>query len=156
MREKPKVTLWKKINKSKVKYMDWAFNEGNSKNCNQEWTKWMNQEQMEKHIIQCFNMACAVSCECDCTLHAFPIQACIVWQWTHLFTPSFSNARCTKFFKCTLVFIFLHCDLKEKYHIRRKINSKIIIFEVSIIIILICRNLVSVGPVQQRIKLPSP
>ena len=51
-------------------------------------------------------------------------------------------------------------NLKEKDHIKRNINSKkkeMFICEISIIIItLICQKLESVGPVQQKIKLPSP
>ena len=50
--------------------------------------------------------------------------------------------------------------LKEKEHIRRVINSKkkeIFIWEISIIIIiLIYQKFPSLGPVQQKIKLPSP
>ena len=49
-------------------------------------------------------------------------------------------------------------NLKEKDHIRRKLNSKkkYIYMWNSIIIILICRRLESVEPVQQKIELPSP
>ena len=57
------------------------------------------------------------------------------------------------------VFNVFYCNLKEKDHIRRNINSKkkeMYICEISIIIILICRKLGWVGPVQQKIKLPSP
>ena len=50
----------------------------------------------------------------------------------------------------TFVFYIDYCDLKEKYHIRRNLNcqKKKVIFEISIIIILICQNLGSVQPVQ--------
>ena len=51
--------------------------------------------------------------------------------------------------------ILLH--LKEKDHIRKKINSKkIFTCDISIIIILICRKLRSVGPAQQKINLSPP
>ena len=49
-------------------------------------------------------------------------------------------------------------NLKEKYHIRRNINSKkkeMFMREVSIII-LIYPKLRSVGPVQQKIEFPLP
>ena len=53
---------------------------------------------------------------------------------------------------------FFYCNLKEKYHIRRIINSKkkrYFICEICIII-LTYQKLRPVGPVQQSIKLPSP
>ena len=57
-------------------------------------------------------------------------------------------------------FYVFYSNLKEKYHIGRNINSKekeMFICEISIIIIiLICQKLRLVGPVQQKIKLPSP
>ena len=46
----------------------------------------------------------------------------------------------------TLNFYQFYCNLKEKDHIRRKINS----FEINIII-LTCRKLGSIGPVQQKL-----
>ena len=52
-------------------------------------------------------------------------------------------------------FYLFYCNLKEKDHIRRKINIKKIICEIGILINVICRKLGSVGPVQQKIKLPS-
>ena len=55
------------------------------------------------------------------------------------------------------VFYVFYCDLKEIYHTRRNINCKIKSKFIcgSIIIILIYQKLGSVGPVQQKIKLPS-
>ena len=58
----------------------------------------------------------------------------------HLFTPNFSNVKCTNFF----VFYVFYCNLNEKDHIRRIINSK----KSSIIIVLIYQNLGLVGLVQ--------
>ena len=58
------------------------------------------------------------------------------------------------------IFVFypLYCNPKEKYHIKRKLNSKKknILRKINIIIILICQHLESVGLVQQKIKLPLP
>ena len=56
-------------------------------------------------------------------------------------------------------FLLSYCDLKEKYHIRRNkkfFKKEKLACEISVIIILICQKLGSVGPVQQKIKLPSP
>ena len=62
-----------------------------------------------------------------------------------------------KFTKFLLFFNVFYFNLKEKYHIRKNINSKKRnIDEINIIIILICKKLWSVEPVQQKIKLPSP
>ena len=54
------------------------------------------------------------------------------------------------------IFYLTYCQLKEKDDIRRKINSKKIFICGIGIIILICQNLVSDEPVQQKIKLLSP
>ena len=56
------------------------------------------------------------------------------------------------------VFYVFYCNLKEKDHIRRIINSKKKrnICKSSVIIILIYRKLGSIGPVKQDIKLPLP
>ena len=58
--------------------------------------------------------------------------------------------------RCKFVKFLFYCNLKEKDHVRKKRNSKKNICEISIIIILICRKLRSVWPVQQEIKLPLP
>ena len=70
---------------------------------------------------------------------------------------------CTAIQRCqvhqSFVFYVFYCNLKEKYHIRRNINSKkreMFIYEISIVIFLICKKLGSVGLVQQKIKLSSP
>ena len=49
------------------------------------------------------------------------------------------------------VFYILYCNPKEKQIAKRKM----FLGEISIIIILICQKLGTVGPVQQKIKLPS-
>ena len=57
----------------------------------------------------------------------------------------------------SFVFYRLYCSPKEKDHIRRKPNSKkknIYVWNQSYIL-LICQKLELVGPVQQKIKLPS-
>ena len=46
-------------------------------------------------------------------------------------------------------------NAKEKSYKKKKRKRKIFIYEISIII-LICQKLVSVGPVKQKIQLPSP
>ena len=57
---------------------------------------------------------------------------------------------------CCVFFVF-YFNLKEKDHIRRNINNKkMFICGISFIIILICQKSRSVGPVQQKIKLPLP
>ena len=69
-----------------------------------------------------------------------------------------SNALKFCFVFYVLSYVF-YCNLKQKDHIRRIINSKkkeIFIYEVSIIIIFIHWKLGSVGPVQEKIKLPPP
>ena len=50
------------------------------------------------------------------------------------------------------------CDLKEKYLLeeRKTVKKKKFVCEMSIIIILSCQKLGSVGPVQQKSTLPSP
>ena len=56
------------------------------------------------------------------------------------------------------VFYVFYCNLKENDHIRRNVNSKkkeMFICEISIIV-LTCQKLGLAGPVQQKIKLPSP
>ena len=55
-------------------------------------------------------------------------------------------------------FYLFYCNLKEKGRIRTKVNRKIkkIICEISITVILTSQKLVSVGPEQQKLKLPSP
>ena len=80
-----------------------------------------------------------------------------IWNRPHLFPLWFNDVKCTKF----LFFYVFCCNLKEKDHIRRNIISKkkkkeTYIREISVIIILICWNVGSVWPVQQKIKLPSP
>ena len=52
------------------------------------------------------------------------------------------------------VFHVFYCNLKEKRHIRRNVNSKkeMYICEISTIIVLICQKLGSVGPVQQKLS----
>ena len=64
---------------------------------------------------------------------------------------------------CALNFSYFHmfyCNLKEKDPIRRKKNiTKMFICEISIIIILICKKLGSIKPVQQeteKFKLTAP
>ena len=75
-------------------------------------------------------------------------------MWSHLFMLGFYDVKHTKI----SVFYQLHCNPKEKDHIWTKLKSKRKnICEISIIIIiLICQKLESVGPAQQKIKLPSP
>ena len=54
-------------------------------------------------------------------------------------------------------FFVFYFNLKKKDHIRRNINNKrMFICGISFIIILICQKSRSVGPVQQKIKLPLP
>ena len=54
-------------------------------------------------------------------------------------------------------FCLFYCNLKEKDHVWRNINSKTKIFicEINIIIILIYQKLGSAGPIQQKNKLLS-
>ena len=57
------------------------------------------------------------------------------------------------------VFYVFYCNLKEKDHIRRNINSKkyeYLYVKSVLFIILICQKLGSIGPVQQKTKLPLP
>ena len=58
------------------------------------------------------------------------------------------------------LFYVFYCNLKEKDHIKKNINSnkkEMFIYEIIIIIIiLICQKLGLVGSVQEKIKLPSP
>ena len=73
-----------------------------------------------------------------------------------------TTSLCSVIQRCQVDQIFafnvFYCNLKEKDYIRRNINNKkeMFICEISIIIISICQKLRSVGPVQQKIKLPSP
>ena len=79
-------------------------------------------------------------------LHMKPTTSlCSVW---------FNDIKCAKI----LFFYVFYCNLKEKDHIKRNINSnkkEVFIYEISIII-LICQKLGLAGSVQQKIKLPSP
>ena len=75
----------------------------------------------------------------------------VTYETDHIFLLCDSNAL-------NFCFYLFYCNLKEKYLIKKIINSKkkIFIWDVSIFIILIYRKFGSVGPVQQKIKLPSP
>ena len=66
--------------------------------------------------------------------------------------------QCVMGTKFLFFFYVFHCDLKEKYPIGSNINcqkKEKFVCEISIII-MICQILDSAGPVQQKIKLPSP
>ena len=74
---------------------------------------------------------------CPHKLHMKPIQRCKVHQ--------------------IFVSYVFYCNVKEKDHIRRNINSKkkeMFICEISIIFI--CQKLRSLGSLKQEVKLPSP
>ena len=51
---------------------------------------------------------------------AIYVSTSYIWNQPHLFTPWFNNVKCTKF----LFFSVFYCNLKEKYLIRRIMNSK--------------------------------
>ena len=83
---------------------------------------------------------------CQCKLHMKPTTS----------SPCFVIQQCQV--HQIFVFYVFYCNLKEKDHIRRNVNSKkkeLFTCEISIII-LICKKLGLFGPVQQKIKLPSP
>ena len=66
----------------------------------------------------------------------------------HFITPWFNYFECTKF----CFFFLFYCNLKGKYHIRRKIDSKKkYLYATSLF--LDCRSLGLIGPVQYRITL---
>ena len=75
----------------------------------------------------------------------------VTYETDQIFTPWFNNVKCTKF-----LFYKFYCNLKEKVHIKRNINSKkkkeMFICAIIIIIILICQKLGSLGPAQQKLS----
>ena len=78
---------------------------------------------------------------------------CYIMRLTTSVSSVIQQCQVTKFLFCVFF-----CNLKEKDCIRRNINGKkkeIFLCEISIII-LICQELGLVGPLQQKINLPSP
>ena len=85
-------------------------------------------------------------------------EACAIVSTQVTYETDHISLLCDSMMSSAQIFFFVfYCNLKEKCHIERNINSKkkLFICEISFFI-LICQKLGLVGLVQQKIKLPLP